>query len=129
MPCSATRSPVHAGTRSPPAARPPKRPLWASTSTKDLALPDTLYVDALIGPDTVTTLPEPTIDAFNDHGTVTRTIDHDPEAAAAVLARAADRGVELAEVGRTLEDQGVAAFARSFAEILDRLRTKMPVDV
>ncbi|MGE3447783.1 MAG: transaldolase [Microbacteriaceae bacterium] len=107
----------------------PQRPLWASTSTKDPALPDTLYVDALIGPDTVTTLPEPTIDAFNDHGTVIRTIDHDPEATAAVLARAADRGVDLAEVGRTLEDQGVAAFARSFAEILGRLRAKVPVDV
>lgn len=104
-----------------------QRPLWASTSTKDPALPDTLYVDSLIGPDTVTTLPEATIDAFNDHGTVQRTIDHDPDGAAAVLARAADRGVDLIGVGRTLEAQGVAGFARSFAQVLDQLHTKPTV--
>jgi transaldolase len=105
-----------------------QRPLWASTSTKDAALRDTLYVDSLIGPDTVTTLPEPTIDAFDDHGAVTRTVDLDPDGAAAVLAEASARGVDLVDVGRKLEDQGVAAFTRSFAETLDRLRTKITVD-
>jgi transaldolase len=105
-----------------------QRPLWASTSTKDSVLPDTLYVDSLIGPDTVTTLPEPTIDAVEDHGTIRRTVDHDLDGAAAVLALAAERGVDLVDVGRTLEDQGVAAFARSFAEVLDRLRGTIPVD-
>jgi transaldolase len=102
-----------------------QRPLWASTSTKDPTLPDTLYVDQLIGPDTVNTLPEPTIDAFEDHGTVARTIDENSEAAAAVLARAADLGVDLADVGHTLEDQGVAAFDRSYADVLARLQAKV----
>jgi transaldolase len=105
-----------------------QRPLWASTSTKDPTLPDTLYVDSLIGPDTVTTLPEPTIEAFDDHGTVRGTVDLDPDGAAAVLARASDRGVDLVDVGHTLEEQGVAAFARSFAEVLDRLRGKITSD-
>jgi transaldolase len=105
-----------------------QRPLWASTSTKDPTLPDTLYVDRLIGPDTVTTLPEPTIDAFEDHGTVARTIDDDPAEAATVLDQAAEVGVDLDDVGRTLEDQGVAAFARSFTEVLGRLDAKITVD-
>jgi transaldolase len=105
-----------------------QRPLWASTSTKDPTLPDTLYVDRLIGPDTVTTLPEQTIDAFEDHGTVTRTIDEDADAAAAVLTRAAEAGVDLDDVGRTLEDQGVAAFARSFSDVLGLLHAKVAVD-
>ena len=65
-----------------------QRPLWASTSTKDPAYPDTRYVDSLIGPDTVNTLPEATITAFEDHGTLTRSIDTEPAAAAAVLRRA-----------------------------------------
>ena len=102
-----------------------QRPLWASTSTKDPTLPDTLYVDQLIGPDTVSTLPERTIAAFEDHGTVARTIDENPEAAAAVLARAGDLGVDLADVGHTLEDQGVAAFDRSYADVLARLQAKV----
>ncbi len=105
-----------------------QRPLWASTSMKDPNLPDTMYVDELIGPDTVTTLPEATIDAFEDHGTVARTIDENPDDAAAVLARAAQAGVDLDDVGRVLEDQGVAAFARSFAEVLGRLHAKVSVD-
>lgn len=65
----------------------PQRPLWASTSTKNPAYPDLLYVDELIGPDTVNTLPEPTIAAFLDHGTLTRTVDADPEGAQRVLER------------------------------------------
>jgi transaldolase len=105
-----------------------QRPLWASTSTKDPTLPDTLYVDQLIGPETVNTLPEPTIDAFEDHGTVTRTIDDDADGAAAILARAADLGVDLADVGSALEDQGVAAFARSYAEVLGRLQARVVAD-
>lgn len=105
-----------------------QRPLWASTSTKDPTLPDTLYVDSLVGPDTVTTLPESTIEAFNDHGTVARTIDRDVDAAIELLDRVTSRGVDFGDVGRTLEDQGVAAFARSFADVLDRLRAKVSVD-
>jgi transaldolase len=101
-----------------------QRPLWASTSTKDPSLPDTLYVDTLIGPDTVNTMPEATIDAFCDHGTAARTVDADPSAAHEVLAALAAVGVDLADVAQVLEDQGVAAFSKSFDELLDALGAK-----
>jgi transaldolase len=102
----------------------PQRPLWASTSTKDPALPDTVYVDSLIGPDTVTTLPEATITAFEDHGTPARTIDAGVEDAAAVMDRLAAAGVDMHDVGRSLEAQGVANFHASFAHVLAALGTK-----
>ena len=101
-----------------------QRPLWASTSTKDPALPDTLYVDTLIGPDTVNTMPEATLDAFADHGTPARTVDADPAAAQAVLDALAAVGVDLADVAQVLEDQGVVAFSKSFDELLDALGAK-----
>ena len=101
-----------------------QRPLWASTSTKDPSLPDTLYVDSLIGPDTVNTLPEPTLEAFADHGTPARTIDADPDGAGQVLADLAAVGVDLADVAEVLEEQGVASFAKSFDELLGALGTK-----
>jgi transaldolase len=101
-----------------------QRPLWASTSTKNPAYPDTSYVDLLIGPDTVNTMPEETIDAFLDHGTVARTVDADPAAAHAVLSAVTAVGVDLDDVGRVLEEQGVAAFAKSFDELLGALDTK-----
>jgi transaldolase len=101
-----------------------QRPLWASTSTKNAAYPDTLYVDSLIGPDTVNTLPEATLEAFDDHGTVARTIDADPVAAQAVVDQATAVGVDLADVARVLEDEGVAAFAKSFDELIATLETK-----
>jgi transaldolase len=101
-----------------------QRPLWASTSTKNPAYPDTTYVDLLIGPDTVNTMPEDTIEAFLDHGTVARAVDADPAAAEAVLAAVADVGVDMDDVGRVLEEQGVASFAKSFDELLAALDTK-----
>jgi transaldolase len=102
----------------------PQRPLWASTSTKNPAYPDTLYVDGLIGPDTVNTLPEPTIAAFEDHGTVARTIDREVDDAGAVLRALAEVGVDMDDVGRTLEDQGVASFHESFVHVLQALEAK-----
>jgi len=101
-----------------------QRPLWASTSTKNPAYPDTTYVDLLIGPHTVNTMPEETIEAFVDHGTVARTIDADPGAAQATLDALAEVGVDLIDVGETLEEQGVAAFAKSFDELIGALDTK-----
>jgi transaldolase len=101
-----------------------QRPLWASTSTKNPDYPDTLYVDRLIGPDTVNTLPDATIEAFEDHGTVARTVDADPAEAAAVLAAVEAAGVDLDDVGQRLEDEGVAAFEKSFDELLGTLGTK-----
>jgi transaldolase len=101
-----------------------QRPLWASTSTKNPDYVDTLYVDTLIGPDTVNTMPEATLDAFDDHGTVARTVDADPESAAQVLARITEVGVDLDDVSRVLEDQGVASFAKSFDELITALQAK-----
>ena len=101
-----------------------QRPLWASTSTKNPDYPDTLYVDTLIGPDTVNTLPEATLEAFDDHGTVARTVDADPAAAQDVVDRATAVGVDLDDVARVLEDEGVAAFTKSFDELIATLETK-----
>jgi len=101
-----------------------QRPLWASTSTKHPSYPDTLYVDSLIGPDTVNTLPETTIAAFEDHGTLARTIDRGVDDAGALMRRLAEVGVDMDDVGRILEDQGVASFHQSFAHVLQALQTK-----
>jgi transaldolase len=101
-----------------------QRPLWASTSTKNPTYPDTLYVDQLIGPDTVTTLPEATIAAFNDHGRVARTLDTGVDDAADVMRRLDRVGVDMDDVGLTLEDEGVASFHASFQEILSALTAK-----
>jgi transaldolase len=101
-----------------------QRPLWASTSTKDPALPDTLYVDSLIGPDTIDTMPEPTIVAFEDHGTVARTLDQDVDVALGVLDGLGQLGIDMGDVARTLEQEGVASFATSFDELMDALRSK-----
>lgn len=101
-----------------------QRPLWASTSTKDPSLPDTLYVDTLIGPDTVNTLPDGTLAAFDDHGTVARTVDADPAAAQAVVDQLAELGIDLEEVAVTLEEEGVASFSKSFDDLLDTLSAK-----
>jgi transaldolase len=101
-----------------------QRPLWASTSTKNPAYSDLLYVDSLIGPDTVNTMPDATIDFYLDHGTVARTIDADPAAARAVLERLASVGIDIADVAATLEDEGVHSFAKSFDELLQSLTDK-----
>jgi transaldolase len=101
-----------------------QRPLWASTSTKNPAYPDTLYVDSLIGPDTVNTLPEATIAAFEDHGTLARTIDSGVDHAEAVMEALAEVGVDMDDVGRTLENQGVASFHQSFTHVLQALEHK-----
>lgn len=101
-----------------------QRPLWASTSTKNPDYPDTLYVDELIGPHTVNTLPDNTLEAFKDHGTVARTIDFDVKAARAVIDELATLGVDMVEVTQLLEDEGVAAFEKSFDELLGALSEK-----
>jgi transaldolase len=102
----------------------PQRPLWASTSTKNPAWPDTRYVDELIGPDTVTTLPETTIAAFTDHGTLARTIDTGVDQAAEVMRRLAAVGVDMDDVGLALEDQGVAGFHASYQQVFATLAAK-----
>jgi transaldolase len=101
-----------------------QRPLWASTSTKNPDYPDTLYVDSLIGPNTVNTLPDATIEAFEDHGTIARTVDADFDGAQRVLDDLASVGVDLDDVSRVLEEEGVASFTKSFDELITALETK-----
>ena len=101
-----------------------QRPLWASTSTKNKAYSDLLYVDTLIGPHTVNTMPEPTIDAFEDHGAVTRTVDAGLDETRAVIDGLGRVGVDFADVARVLEDEGVATFAKSFDELIQALTDK-----
>jgi transaldolase len=101
-----------------------QRPLWASTSTKNPSYPDLYYVEALIGPDTVDTMPPQTLEAFADHGVVARTIDIDLDRARATISGLAEVGVDLAEVTEQLEVEGVASFAKSFEELIDSLGQK-----
>jgi len=101
-----------------------QRPLWASTSTKNPAYPDLLYVDTLIGPDTVNTMPDATMDAVLDHGVIERTVDGAVDEAKAVIARTEALGVDLDDVAKTLEDEGVASFAKSFDELMQSLQDK-----
>lgn len=101
-----------------------QRPLWASTSTKNPAYPDLLYVDNLIGPNTVNTMPDATVEAFLDHGTVARTIDADPAAARTALDRLAEVGIDMADVARVLEEEGVASFSKSFDELIASMSEK-----
>jgi transaldolase len=101
-----------------------QRPLWASTSTKNPAYPDLLYVDNLVGPHTVNTMPEGTLEAYSDHGTVARTVNRDPEAARATLAHLEEVGIDFTDVSKTLEDEGVASFAKSFDQLLSSLGDK-----
>ena len=102
-----------------------QRPLWASTSTKDPSFPDTKYVDELIGPDSVNTLPDQTLAAFEDHGTVARTVDVDVAGAQAVLDGLAAVGVDLAAVAAKLEADGVASFTASFDDLLATLQGRI----
>jgi transaldolase len=95
-----------------------QRCLWASTSTKNPDYPDTLYVAELIGPDTVNTMPEETIRAFQDHGEATSTLTTDLDAAHRVLTDLAAAGVDYDDVTALLEKEGVEKFAASFAELI-----------
>ncbi len=101
-----------------------QRPLWASTSTKNPAYPDTLYVDSLIGPRSVNTIPDSTLADFEDHGTLARTIDADLADAHAVIDGLAAVGVDLVDVTTKLEVEGVASFSASFDDLLATLAEK-----
>lgn len=101
-----------------------QRPLWASTSVKNPDYPDTLYVDALIGPNTVNTLPNATIDAFEDHGTIARTVDVDVDAARDDVARLAALGIDLEDVAALLEREGVDKFIAAFDGLITSLDSK-----
>ncbi|MFO7285518.1 MAG: transaldolase [Gammaproteobacteria bacterium] len=101
-----------------------QRCLWASTSTKNPAYSDVLYVEELIGPETVNTLPEKTILAFQDHGRASATLERGIDEAEALLERLSDVGIDYDDVTETLERQGVQAFADSFEKLLNGIRTR-----
>jgi transaldolase len=101
-----------------------QRPLWASTSTKNPAYPDLYYVDNLIGPDTVNTMPDQTLEAYLDHGRIERTVDADLPGAHRVLERLAEVGVDMTDVANKLEAAGVKAFEASFEELLGVMAKK-----
>jgi transaldolase len=102
----------------------PQRVLWASTSTKNPAYPDVLYVEELIGADTVNTMPEETIKAYQDHGEPQPRLQSDLEGAHQLLAELKRVGVDYDDVTETLEREGVEKFSESFAELLQSLGAK-----
>jgi transaldolase len=101
-----------------------QRCLWASTSTKNPAYRDVMYVEELIGPETVDTMPEETIRAFQDHGEVALTLERDVDEAHRVFERVAEAGVDYDDLVAVLEKEGVQKFSDSFAELLEGVRGK-----
>jgi transaldolase len=101
-----------------------QRCLWASTSTKNPDYSDVLYVDELIGPETVNTMPEETIQAFQDHGEVALTLEQGSDEAEALFDRLAEVGIDYDDVTRVLEEEGVQKFSDSFSELLDGITAK-----
>jgi len=102
-----------------------QRPLWASTSTKNPKYPDTYYVEALIGEDTIDTMPPATIDAFRDHGKVVATLDTGYDEADASVARLESLGISLADVTEKLLADGLVAFEKSYQELYTVLENKV----
>jgi len=98
-----------------------QRCLWASTSTKNPRYRDTMYVEELIGPATINTMPVATFEAFRDHGHVELTLQKDVDGARYLLERLAMVGIDLAAITQELEDEGVSGFAKSFRESIERL--------
>jgi transaldolase len=101
-----------------------QRCLWASTSTKNPEYRDVMYVEELIGPETVNTMPKETIEAFQEHGVVADTLERDVESARRLLEELAQVGVDYDDVVETLEREGVQKFSDSFRELLDGVRAK-----
>ena len=104
----------------------PQRLLWASTGVKDKAYADTLYIDTLIGRDTVNTMPPKTMDAFREHGTARITLTEDIDEAKRVMAEADRLGLNLTGVTDTLVTEGVASFTKAFDDLLGALAKKQP---
>ena len=102
-----------------------QRPLWASTSTKNPAYRDVMYVEELIGPDTVDTMPPATIEAFRDHGVVQRTVDKRMGAAEGLLKEIETVGISMREVTQKLLEDGIASFQKSFEELNAGLEAKI----
>ena len=100
-----------------------QRPLWASTGTKDPAYSDVLYVEQLIAPDVINTMPEGTLRAFDDHGDASRGFG--ASTGAETLGRSEDAGIDLAAITAQLEREGVRSFSNSYQQLLDCIETKL----
>jgi transaldolase len=103
----------------------PQRPLWASTGTKNSDYSDVLYVERLIGPGVINTMPDATLRAFRDHGKAEPALDRDAGEAERVLARAAKAGLDLEAITTVLEREGVESFCSSYRELLGCIETKL----
>jgi len=101
-----------------------QRCLWASTSTKNPNYSDVMYAEGLIGPDTVDTLPQATIDAFRDHGRAAVTLDQDLDEAQETLRQLGEIGIDLRQVTDQLQVDGVKLFTDAYRELIDGLREK-----
>jgi transaldolase len=101
-----------------------QRLLWASTSTKDPDLPDTIYVDKLVGPETVNTMPKKTIEAVKDHGEIRPTLEEGVDEAKELLGRLREAGMDYEDVTDTLEQQGIEKFTEPFNEMLEEIKNK-----
>ncbi len=99
----------------------PQRLLWASTSSKNPAFKDTKYVEALIGPDTVDTVPLETIEAFRDHGVAANVLENDLEGATEVLAKLKKNGINIDKITQQLEDEGIDKFNKPFEKLLQSI--------
>ena len=101
-----------------------QRPLWASTSTKNPVYRDVMYVEELIGPDTINTMPQATIQAFKEHGKVRRTVDSNLENARTIMENLEATGIELQSVTAQLEDEGIEGFSKSYAALIADVEEK-----
>jgi transaldolase len=102
-----------------------QRPLWASTSTKNPDYRDVVYVEELIGPDTVNTMPLATIEAFADHGIARRTVDEKLDEARAALTALRELGIDLDRITDRLQEEGVEKFAKSYQELIRTVEEKL----
>jgi transaldolase/transaldolase/glucose-6-phosphate isomerase len=102
----------------------PQRLLWASTGSKDPAFSDVKYVEALIGPDTVNTIPMDTLVAFRDHGKAVATLEDDLEQANTVLDAIENAGIDLAAITRQLEEEGIEKFNKPYEKLLDAIEAQ-----
>jgi transaldolase len=103
----------------------PQRPLWASTGTKNPAYSDVLYVESLIAPNVVNTMPAATLRAFADHGRVTSELDRAGPPSEVVLGRAATAGFDLDQAAHVLEAEGIDTFSGAYTELLDGIRSRV----
>ncbi|MGA0557909.1 transaldolase [Larkinella sp. VNQ87] len=102
----------------------PQRLLWASTSSKNPAIPDTKYVEELIGPDTVDTVPMETLEAFRDHGVAENRLENDLEKSTEILEKLKTVGIDIDEITQKLEDEGIEKFNKPYEKLLAAINTQ-----